>query len=171
MLKKYIKPLLVFFLILSSCTFDDDLLRNTREDYLNDNIRIDGFYCLYYEGRILEVLFLYRNGVYFRVIGNGKVTKPEEIETLLTEEHLNGLTTNKRFWGIFLIKDNDILLESWKIIHGDHYSVVMTGDILNDSTFTITQRDDNLSGISSLNYTYYFYPYCPKPDSTNIFIE
>jgi len=172
MLKKYINPLFIYFLILSSCTFEDDLLRNTREDYLNDSIRIDGFYYAYSEGQIRKIYFLYRNGVYFSVVGDGQErTKPEEVKTLLTEERFNRLKTEKTLWGIFIIKGNDILFESWSKTHGDHYSVVETGEILNDTTFTITKRDDNLSGISSSNYTYYFYPYSPKPDSTNVFIE
>lgn len=173
MVKKYTKPLLVFFLILSSCFCSiDEPLRNTREDYLNDNIRIDGFYYAYSEGQIRKIYFLYRNGVYFSVAGDGQErTKPEEVKTLLTEEHLKGHQTEKTLWGIFIIKGNDILFESWSQIHGDRYSVIESGDILNDTTFTITKRDDNLSGISSSNYTFHFYPYSPKPDSTNNFIE
>ena len=174
MLKKNINPLFIFFLMLSSCVFHEDLLRNTREDYLNDNIRIDGFYYAYSdEGQIRNnIFFLYRNGVYFSVVGDGQErTKPEEVKTLLTEERLKRLAQYKDLWGIFLIKGNDILLESWSITHGNHYSVIESGYILNDTTFTITKRDDNLSGISNSNYTYYFYPYSPKPDSTNVFIE
>ena len=94
MLKKNINPLFIFFLMLSSCVFHEDLLRNTREDYLNDNIRIDGFYYAYSdEGQIRNnIYFLYRNGVYFSVVGDGQErTKPEEVKTLLTEERLKRL--------------------------------------------------------------------------------
>jgi len=172
MLKRYTKLLLVFFLIFSSCIFEDDLLRNPREDYLGDNIYIEGFYYTYFEGKIRRILFLYRNGICFRVYGDGKDrTTPEEAETLLTENHLKWLITDKECWGIYIIKDHNILLESWMNTHGDHHSVVETGEILNDTTFIITKRDHNLSGISSVNYTYHFYPYSPKPDSMNIFIE
>jgi len=168
----YTKPLLLFLLILSSCCYEDDLLRNTREDYLGDNLRIDGFYYYSFQGKIHDVLFLYRNGVYFKVNGDGKErTKPEEVQTLLVNDHLKWLINDKDFWGIFIIKGNDISLETWSITHGTHYSVIHTGAILNDTTFTITKSDYTDSGITDTNRTYYFFPYSPKPDSTNTFIK
>jgi hypothetical protein len=86
----YTKPLLIFFLLLSSCfCSEDEPLRNTRRDYIGDNIRIDGFYYHYFQGKIIDVRLLYRNGVFLEVSGDGKDrTKPEEVETLLTEEHI-----------------------------------------------------------------------------------
>ena len=170
--KKYTKSLLLFFLILSSCCYEDDLLRNTREDYLGDNLRIDGFYYSFFQGKIYDVLFLYRNGVYFQVVGDGKErTKPDEVQILLVNDHLKWLINNKDCWGIFNIKDNDISLETWRITHGTHYSVIHSGVILNDTTFTITKSDYTDSGITDRNRTYHFYPYSPKPDSTNTFIK
>jgi hypothetical protein len=170
--KKFTKQLIIFFLILSSCVFEDDLLRNTREDYLGDNLCLDGFYYYYDEGKIRGVKFLYRNGVSFEVIGDDKErTKPEEVHTLLTKDRLERLKMDKDMWGIFNIKGNNISLETWRIMSGNHHSVIYSGAILNDTTFIITKRDHANSGVTNANYTYYFYPYSPKPDSTNTFIK
>jgi hypothetical protein len=62
MKKIYAKSIILFFLIFSSC-LGDELLKNTRQDYMGDNLRIDGFYYNYYQGKIMEVIFLYRNGI------------------------------------------------------------------------------------------------------------
>ena len=173
-MKKIILSKSLFFLILFlflSCE-KDELLRNTRADYFGDNVRIDGFYYYYFQGKIHEVLFLYRNGVYFKVVGDGKErTKPEEVKTLLTEVHLKWLKTNKDCWGIFIIESNNILLETWSITHGVHYSLIQAGQILNDTTFVITKSHYSPEKPTSTNHTYYFYPYSPKPDSTNTFIK
>jgi len=174
--KKFTKRFILFFLILSSCMSccrEDDLLRNTREDYIGDDIRIDGFYYSFFQGEIHNVLFLYRNGVFFKVISDEKKrTKPEEVQTLLTEDRLERYKTHKDLWGIFIIKNNNILLDKWTWAGlGWKTTVIESGTILNDTSFVITKRDNLREGIKDSNETYYFYPYSPKPDSTNIFIK
>ena len=169
--KKYTKPLLLFFLILSSCIFEEPL-RNTRRDYIGDNIRIDGFYYSYFQGKIFNVLLLYRNGVFFDVSGDGKDrTKPEEVEELLTEEHIKLVNSKKYDWGIFIVEGNSILFETWRFTQRDHRAVFQSGEILNDTTFHITKHNYSDGGIKDANTLYYFYPYSPKPDSTNTFIN
>jgi len=170
--KKYTKQLFLFFLLLSSCfCSEDEPLRNTRRDYIGDNIRIDGFYYHYFQEKITGVL-LYRNGVFFEVSGDGKDrTKPEEVETLLTEEHIKLVKSKKYHCGIFIVEGNRILFETWRITQGNHNAVFQSGEILNDTTFLITKHNYSDAGIKDVNYPYYFYPYSPKPDSTNIFIE
>ena len=164
---------IVFFLILSSCWREDDILKNEREDYIGDNLCIDGFYYDYYQGKIQNVIFLYRNGIYFLVNGDGKErTSPDEVKTLLTEEHIKSCRTWKLDWGIFIIKDNDILIEKWSSTGaGWKTTVTELGTILNDTSFTITKRGKSQTGIKDAYYEYFFYPYSPKPDSTNSYIK
>ena len=173
MQKKYTKPLLLFFFILFSCCYEDELFENTREDYLGDNFRTDGFYYDYFQGKIQTILFFYRNGVYFLVAGDGKArTKPEEVKTLFAEDRIEWLKKSKYNWGIFNIKGNDIILETWHPTEHINYVHTKWGEILSDTTFNITKshyRPENR--ISNTIYNYYFYPYSPKPDSTNTFIK
>ena len=175
MQKKYTKPLIFFILILSSCFSceEDELFKNPREDYLGDNFRIDGFYYDYFQGEIQNILFFYGNGVYFLVAGDGKArTKPEEATTLFTEDRIEWLKKSKYHWGIFIIKGNDILLETWHPTGGTNYVQTKWGQIQNDTAFIITKsnyRPENET--SNTIYNYYFYQFSPNPDSTNTFIK
>ena len=177
MIKTYAKLIILFFLILSSCLSKDDSLRNEREDYTGDNLRINGFYYYYdyaYDpGRIMNIIFLYRNGIYFLINGDGKErTSPDEVKTLLTEEHIQTCKTWKLNWGIFLIKGNNILIEKWSSTGiGWKTTITESGTILNDTSFIITKRGNSEIGMKDTYYEYFFYQYNPKPDSTNVFIK
>jgi len=165
--------ILFFFLILSSCCYDDDLLRNEREDYLGDNLRIDGFYYYYFEGEIRGVTFFYRNGICLEIVGDGnKRADPEDVKTLLTEENIEYHRKSKEGWGLFKVIGNTFFSEKWNApMNGVRATVIESGHILNDTSFLITKRDNSISGITDSNRTYFFYPYSPKPDSTNVFIK
>jgi len=166
--------IILFFFILSSCWREDDLFRNKSENFIGDNLRIDGFYYSYYQGKINNVVFFYRNGVSFNIIGDGQDrTKPEEIQTLLRDvERMERYKTYKDLWGIFLVHGNNILIEKWTFAGlGWKTTVIESGTILNDTSFEITKRDDFRAGSKEVYYEYFFYPYSPKPDSTNVFIK
>ena len=167
------KLIIFFFLILYSCWREDDLLRNERIDYFGNELRIDGFYYSYDQGKIINVIFLYRNGIYFLVNSDGKErTNPDEVVTLLTKEHIERCKTNKVLWGIFLLNGNDILIEKWAFAGpGWKSTVIESGTILSDTSFIITKRNDSRAGNKEAVYEYFFYPHSPKPDSTNIFIK
>ena len=167
------KSVLLFFLIFSSCWREDDLLRNEREDYIGDNLQTEGFYYYYFEGEIRGVTFLYRNGICFEITGDGnKRANPEEVKTLLTEAHIEYHRKRKASWGIFRVMGNTFFKEKWTPpSHGSRATVIESGHILNNSSFLITKRNDSQEGIKDSNRTYYFYPYSPKPDSTNVFIK
>jgi len=175
MKKNFSKYVIFFLFTLFSCVSctKDDLLKNEREDYLGDNLQIDGFYYDYYQGKIMNVIFLYRNGIYFLVDGDGKErTSPDEVKTLLMEEHINSCKTWKLNWGIFIIKGNNILIEKWSSTGaGWKSTVIESGTIIDDTSFIITKRDNSKTGIKDTYYEYFFYPYSPKPDSTNFFIK
>jgi len=165
--------IILFFLILSSCCYEDDLLRNEREDYLGDNLRIDGFYYYYFQGEIRGVTFFYRNGICLEIVGDGnKRADPEEVKTLLTEEYIEYHRKRKAGWGIFKFVGNTFLIEKWTApSYGSRATIIESGHILNETSFLITKSDDSQEGITDSNRTYFFHPYNPKPDSTNVFIK
>jgi hypothetical protein len=107
------------------------------------------------------------------VVGDGKErTKPNEVKTLLTEERIEWHKKQKDLWGIFSINSNNILIERWSFAGlGWKSTVIESGTIINDTSFTITKWDDSHAGITNAHYEYFFYPYSPKPDSTNVFIK
>jgi len=167
------KSIILFFFILSSCCYDDDLLRNEREDYLGDNLRIDGFYYYYFQGEIVGITFFYKNGICLEIIGDGnKRANPEEVKTLFTEENIEYNRKRKAGWGVFKVTGNAFFSEKWiPPFYGSRATVIESGYILNDTSFRITKTDDSKEGITDSNRTYFFYPYNPKPDSTNNYIK
>lgn len=173
-MNKLLRNLMFFlFLILSSCCIEEDLLRNEREDYLGDELRIDGLYYYLLEGEIRGITFLYRNGICFEIFGDGtKRYNPEEIKTLLTEKHIGYHINDKSSWGIFHVAGNSFFMEKWATpLDRNRSTFIESGHILDGTSFLITKIDDSHSGVKEVNRIYYFYPYSPKPDSTNKFIK
>jgi hypothetical protein len=73
-----------------------------------------------------------------------------------------------------LISDNEIKIELYEPrMIGRLRSYLKTGNILNDNTILLTEekRAKNGKDKISINETYYYKHYLPKPDSTNKFIQ
>ena len=81
----------------------------------------------------------------------------------------------KFFWGVFNIKNNQILYERWCPSEPPYRTYVREGNIINDTTFVITKLYRMVNGKkteeSELNEVYHFKQFSPKPDSTNKFIK
>ena len=173
MKKILVNSIIFFFLIFHSCLKDNIPLSNVREDYIGDQLRIDG---LYYQkpsnGYINYVQFYYRNGIKFQMSFSGEVTDPTDLASILTKEKIEFHRKGKYNWGIFKIKDNDFLSEHWDTpIDGNYVATITwTGEILSDTSFIITKIVQP-QGVFEGRAVWYFYPYSPKPDSTNIFIK
>ena len=164
----------VVFLILSSCLKDNIPLSNVREDYLGDNLRIDGLYHqISSDGYIINVRFYYRNGVQFKMSFSEKITDPVDLISILTKEKIESHRKRKYNWGIFKINDIDFLSEHWETpIEGNYVATItMTGEILSDTCYMITKTVHSQAGVFEGRGKWYFYPYSPKPDSTNNFIK
>lgn len=143
--------------------------------YTGNELRIDGYYYFMTENNLHYTYFFYENGIIIHGGGNAPNTSPIEfIETQFkSESYLKALKDHKTAWGIFQINGNKIEFERWYPSSGGPLpSYIRSGEILNDTTFVITKvnRSDG-SEEKTLNETYHFKQFSPKPDSTNNFIK
>ena len=173
MKKMYAKSIILFFLFFSSCFKENIPLSNVREDYLGDQLRIDGLYYLEpYNGYISYIQFYYRNGINFQISFSEEITDPANLASILTKEKIESHRKRKYNWGIFKIKGNEFLSERWQTPEQGNYfaTTTWTGNILSDTSFIVTKIDYS-KGVSEGRAIWHFYPFSPKPDSTNVFIK
>ena len=149
-----------------------------KTDYVGDQLKIDGYYYHWYgkpynDKSLMEILFLYRNGV---VLWGG--TQHFEELNIRESEFISGkyhqeITKNPMFWGILAIDSTTI---QYEMLHGGPFrAMIDSGIIINDSTFVILKRKSSYGtyGIKEkdLQDTFRLKPFSPKPDSTNIYIK
>ena len=167
-------------LILSanSCKKDilaDDKLTLERRDFLGNQLRIDGYYYFMTEDNLHYTYFFYENGIIIHGGGNAPNTSPIEFieNQFKSESYLKALKNHKTAWGVFQIEENRISFERWYPSSGGPAPVfIRSGEILNDTTFVITQSTRSKTGEQKkLNEIYHFKEFSPKPDSTNTFIQ
>jgi len=176
-MKKIFSKLTIFFcLILFSCLKDNIPLSNVREDYTGEELRIDGFYYQKTsEGYINTPLyFFYRNGITFKLNFNlENINNPVDCIPELTNERIEAHRKRKYNWGIFKINKNEFLREEWSPpINGNYvHTILQTGEILSDTCFIFTKFISLKTGTLNSNVLWHFYPFSPKPDSTNVFIK
>ena len=150
-----------------------------KQKYYNGNqIKLNGYWYKPNSGNSpsRQVYFLYRNGVIqggIGVLDSELLTKEEEFR--------NGIYYSKTkeseiYWGLFEINDKSIVFEKW--YPESSYSsptAVREGEIINDTTFLITQtyryRRGKKVEVTKTNETYHFKELSPKPDSTNKYIK
>lgn len=176
------KPLkiirLLALVVLSSCIKDpddkDDYLTIPKTPFLDSSLRTDGFYYQKWENetKFNKVTFLYRDGVVLDVGGSG--------DLLGLNDYLKGLSSNnfsshKTFWGAFLVHNQEIVYERWASSELGNFVYREEGQIVNDSTFTITSVSRIKKGVKmdarSVEWTYHFKAFSPKIDSTNRFVK
>ncbi len=179
LIKRKITFLIYSALLISFCScqknniFFSDRLSLERQDYNDNQLRIDGYYyCLSQNNGIVYSIFFYRNGV---VINGGGNSTFEELEKIFTLESFKN-SKYRYDWGIFIINSNKILIESWHPGSGGLGSpaFVRSGEIINDTTFVMTEvwrSHHKKRTLKSINEVYHFRQFSPKPDSTNNFIE
>ena len=167
--------IIVFLLMFSSCLKENIPLSNSREDYLGDQLRIDGFYHqITKDGYIVNAVFYYRNGILFQILIHSEFSNPADFVSLLTKERIELYRKGKYNWGIFKIKGNEFLSEHWETPTQGNYLATITraGEILSDTSYVITKYINSQRGLAGGGDSYwYFYPFSPKPDSTNVFIK
>lgn len=159
----------------ASCKKELHELSLTKIPYTGDELRIDGYY---YSNQVFTdyngIALFYRDGVcmnvYTRIESQDTISFIEN-EILLNETLMFNFRNTPNHIGVFQINKESIEFETWEagrdIITFSNY-----GKILNDTTFLITKQVNNDSGKSeSLNLTYRFKQFSPKPDSTNTFIK
>jgi len=168
--------LLITIMLLGSCGNKLHDLIMVRTPYLGNELRIDGYYYTYpiYENDINIAVF-YRNGVCMHI--QARSTSQDifdfvENDILLNDAFISRLKDLPACIGIFQINMESIEFEIWDRDYHDTYSVRYFGEILNDTTFLVTKRVDKGTKKSySINDTYRFKQFSPKPDSTNVYIK
>jgi hypothetical protein len=131
-------------------------------------LKIDGIYYKEsenFEGLYFQRYALYRNGIIRDLGASSSIDDPS---------FLSG--KSKINWGIFQVEGSIIKFERWYPSSGGGLpAYVRAGEILNDTTFVITESYRMQKGkkteIRERNEIYHFHKFSPKPDSTNTFIK
>ncbi len=145
----------------------DDVLSLQRQNYQGNELFLDGFYYTEtenFEGIIFNRYAFYENGI-TRYLGSSKL--------LLEPNFVSG--NAKQTWGIFQIENGKIKFERWYPSSGGPLmAFVRSGQVLNDTTFHITEsyrmQNGQKTEIRVRDEIYHFQQFSPKPDSTNKFV-
>jgi hypothetical protein len=183
---KILKTMLYLFLIAIiglavNCSNDkignDDELSIQRTPYTGNQLRINGYYYQKYgDPEKLTVYFLYENGILLYAGSGYEMSKMNEFENKFASNQFIEKRKDVKFcWGLFNIDSTNIMFERWYPSERPYKAYIRAGEILNDTTFVITQSYRMKSGkkteIRDRSETYQFKQFDPKPDSTNKFIK
>lgn len=142
---------------------------------LSSKLRLDGYYVHVnpkLAERISRVYFLYNNGI-VHFVGTLDSSQYDTLENFLRSPPIKTMLHRDRSsWGLYQIKGDSIIYEKWFLGGGFDMQVLrFKGMILNDTTFTIKEREQ-LDGSERTreDATYHFKKFHPKPDSVNVFI-
>lgn len=152
---------------------NDDKLTLQRTNYTGNELRINGYYYNVWSGGFYDLRVFYGNGT-VKNIG-----APSGGTTMLqADNHVSAMTPTimgrKSGWGVFIINGSSIKLEEWRPDNTKLVAITREGTILNDTTFKFTQVYRLVNAVkteqSTIDETFYFRQYSPKPDSTNQYI-
>ena len=145
----------------------DEKLSLIKQSNTSGLLRLDGYYLN--ESDPLQrsdknVFLLFGNGV-FKDAHSGseiEINNPKSLDY-------------KRFWGLYTFNSSKIVIEKWEGRSCGGVSVIVyEGEILNDTTFTITHwkrlRKGKTKKEADVNAVFHFVHYAPKPDSVVTFL-
>jgi hypothetical protein len=164
-MKKYIMFIGGFLFLGCDKLCDIPPLKTKRLAYNGNALRFDG---LYHTKDANSLFFLYKNGVgyYWGCVEHTITAIPDRFRCSLDAEMIAAGKKIPYAWGIYLIQQDSIRIETWGQVADCAYETFFQmGKILNDSTLLI-QRLRN----AAISDTFYFAAFSPKPDSTNKFI-
>jgi hypothetical protein len=156
----------------------DDKLTLTKEPYTGSQMKIEGYYYRKNAIYCTSVYFLYRDGTF---IDAGCFScKPDEIENHVKNKDWTQWRRYEKSaigYGVFQISGSQILIENWR--PSSSWSLpayLYKGEILNDTTFVITQSQRSKpnaldNDFSAKHEIYRFRHFSSKPDSTNRFTK
>lgn len=168
---------IVLLLVIQSCRklgLCHDAELNNKVAYKGTELRTDGYYYTDYDAgngtsrQAVEIL--YTNGVIMRP---GSTDSSAELIQEFLDGKVSGNEKVRYNWGVFFINGNEITIENWPpTFTGCSPKEQTTGQILNDTTFTLTKQvtKNNKGKVQrelTLNETYHFRKLTVKPDSTN----
>lgn len=145
---------------------EDDELTLTKQPYQGNSLRVDGYFHRSTASGNLQVYFLYRNGILL----HGGDFDPEKLATkeemYRNGEYFNLVDEYRTSWGLFQIDSNMIKFETWYPGDASWQTFIRSGEILNDTTFHISQSyRSNGTEYRTKDETYNFKAFTPKPDS------
>ena len=175
------------------CTAFEPLIYK-KEAYNGQNLKINGYYYIFKEkeeGRTLNstkynTFFLYKNGIYYDSNGLSSFTfnisRLDSLDLLVKKNVINlGKYEQLQYqWGVFKVKGTEIEIERWVTSSGGgaYPTRIIKGEILNDSTIhfhtLVGSHPVNVGSKKktiTIDETYHFRQFSPKPDSTNKFIK
>ncbi|HON21487.1 MAG TPA: hypothetical protein PLW70_09135 [Bacteroidales bacterium] len=170
------KKIVFYFLLLVFClscekliAYKDFILKKTL--YTGNELRMDGYYYRYLDCEGNNCIFaycFYRNGIVLHM-GGGALSLEEADEEIkqFIKRDINS-NYERLNWGLFVIDNQTIKFELYyPQEYFTKWTGIMEGVILNDTTFRITSFYD-LSNDEryTVNDTFYFRQFSPKPDST-----
>lgn len=140
-----------------------------REDFTSDNLRIDGFYY-HCDTAYCHPFFLFQNGL-FLSFGLIYLDDLNLIDSIITDVGFLGSVKNTQYgWGVFLVKNDNIIIERWLPgVGGPYPTQLLRGLILNDTTIAISGLRGRKHGSEIVSFKFRYLE--QKPDSTNAFIE
>ena len=148
--------------------WDDDLTL-PKQNFIGNQLKIEGYYYSMTDNNNYQIFFFYRNGT---VLDAGIVTSQNLNDAELT--FANGVFYSsainyKHDWGRFIISGTVIKREYWIPNTGPLEAHTSEGIILNDSTFKMIKsyRSCKPKKIKEFETLYHFKKFSPKPDSTN----
>jgi len=169
----FLSVILCLFMFGCNKLCSDEKLSMQREDYVGNELRVDGYYYIQDEKhQNTSIKFLYQNGII--LTGGGySGTDLNVVEAEMVKVY-SEIRKHKNHWGVFSITNDQILTEAWDDPLGGCSlpTVKCRGYIQNDTTFHIVE-----SYFSNTKKTYYsdkvwyFKQFFNKPDSTNNFIK
>jgi len=171
----------VIILLMSNCSKDkvlkDDELTLKKMSYTGNQLKINGYYYQKYGNpEKLTIYLFYYNGILLHAGDGYEYNKLNEFEqNIMSAEFIDKLKGSKYAWGVFNIEENNMHFERWYPSLPPLKAYVRAGQILNDTTFVITEsyrmKKGKKTEVDSESETYHFRQFSPKPDSTNIFIK
>ena len=167
----YVFILLQLFMSLScNNVFEDERFTLVKSPNGSNILRLNGYYYNLDDSGV-GVLFFYRNGVW---IDGGWSESLENVEERIKDGSFYTMLTKRKYsWGLYLIDDSNIIQEQLAPTGGLSMIAESTyGDILNDSTIHyFKQKYSRSKGTITIDITYHFKEFAPKPDSINSFIH
>ena len=158
--------------LLCCCKVAEDFTLQ-KMNYSGINLRIEGYFFREIEEDFYELFFLFEDGVFLsggamRVDGEEKTVD----DSVLNFIELGYYKNNQYGWGIWIVENDQIVIEKWLPGSGGPYPVGRyVGEVLNDSTINIAFTYQLPPEGDEEKQQFTFREFSPKPDSTNTFIE
>ncbi len=170
-LKFVITRLIIITLITGCSIISQAPYIQNQEEFPAQSIKIDGFYYYKWKDGGYSIKFIYGNGTILSLGGNPDENQSirEIADEIIRRWQESDYQENKYLWGAIFLEEAKFQIKRWQAAGlSPDYVKIVSGSILGDSSFVI----ERIKGKRlEQPRVYQFYPYSPKPDSTNQFIQ